>query len=224
MHCRLLVLIGLTATLVHGAAGIDVSTDFVSQYVFRGTSMRQGASLQPGFSYAFMGTARASFWTNLRLENSVSLTETNYALQWTWQNRSPAAVTLGGVYYDRARRHPLPKSAELFCGVDFQVTGSPAVYVWYDCDRRTGAYWELSASHHFLLPDYRGTFDLGAGLGFDTGRINGFQDGRLSLGLTRQVGEWRLRPSLDLHFPASTVDRGAHGFRPVFRFTASRSF
>ena len=220
----ILVLAGLLATVAFGAAGVDVSTDFVSEYVFRGVTMRQGASLQPSVAYSFLDTGRATVWTNLRLENSVSLSETDYSLQWTGVTRSPAAFTLGAVYYDRARRHPLPKTAELFAGVDFQVPGSPAVYAWYDCDRRTGFYWELSASHRFLLPDYRGTFDLSASLGFDTGRLNGFQDARLSFGVTRQVGEWRLRPSLDLHFPSSDADRGAHSFRPVFRLTASRSF
>ena len=65
---------------------------------------------------------------------------------------------------------------------------------------------------------------MGLGLGFDTGRINGFHDARLSVGFTREVGDWRLRPSVDLHFPARAVDPGADGLRPVFRFSATRSF
>lgn len=207
-----------------GAAGIDFTGDFVSEYVFRGVSQRQGVSIQPSLGYSILDNLEAAFWSNIRLEDSIAISETNYSLQWTWLNPSPAAFTLGGIYYDRGSSLPAPETMELFAGVDFAVTGSPALLVFYDFNNNPGAYWQLLGSHSFLLPDYRGTVDVSGSLGFDTGRINGFNDARVSVGVTRYLGDWRLRPAVDLHFPSDRADASANNFRPVFRFSASRSF
>lgn len=214
----------LTSPPALGAAGVELYTDFVSEYVFRGASRGQGTSVQPSLSYNIVDTVTASVWANLRLEGGLALSETDYTLQWTWLTTSPAAVTVGWVYYDTNRALLARETSELFAGLDLNLPGKPSLYVWYDYDTRPGVYWELSAAHRYLLPGYRGTIDLGAGLGFDTGRIGGFNDARLSLSFSRYVGEWRLTPGVDLHFPSSERDPGAHNFRPVFRFSASRSF
>ena len=192
--------------------------------VFRGRSMHQGVSVQPTLSYGILDSLKASFWSNFRLENSIALSETNYSLQWSWLNPSPAALTVGGIYYDRSSKTRLPKTAEVFAGVDFSVPGNPGVYAFYDCDRQVGTYWQVQASHRFVLPSHRGTVDLSAALGFDTGRVNNFQDARLSLGFTRHLGEWRLRPQVDFNFPSGSIDPGVHAFRPVFRVNIGRTF
>ncbi|MCC7495542.1 MAG: hypothetical protein IT204_24545 [Fimbriimonadaceae bacterium] len=212
----------LTAGPLGAAGSVDLTADFVSQYVFRGQSLRQGVSVQPTLHYDLLDNLSLALWANFRLANSLAVSETDYSVQWTALTLRPAALTLGGVVYDRGTNLGLRSTSELFGGLDFDVPGRPAVYLWYDCAQRTGLYAELSARQRWLLADYRGTVDLGAALGFDAGRVNGFHDARLSLGFTRHLGDWQLRPSVDLHFPAAAVD--AQGFQPVFRVSATRSF
>ena len=206
------------------AGALDLTTDFVSEYVFRGANQRQGVSIQPSVRYEIVDDLAATLWLNLRMEGSVAFTETDYSVQWTAVRGRPAAWTLGGIYYDRSNRLALPETTELFGGVDLDLPGSPSLYAFWDMDSNPGVYWELAADHQFLLPDYQGTIDLSASVGFDTGRINGFQSARLSLGFTRHLGDWQIQPSVDLHFPANATDPAANSFRPVFRFSASRSF
>ncbi len=207
------------------AAGtLDLTSDFVSEYIFRGASQRQGVSIQPSLRYEIVDDLAATLWLNLRMEGSIAFTETDYSLAWTALSSRPAAWTLGAIYYDRSNRLALPETTELYAGVDLDLPGSPSLYAFWDMDSNPGIYWSVAAGHRFLLPDYQGTIDLGASLGFDTGRLNCFQDARLSLGFTRHLGDWRIQPSVDLHFPAGAVDPGANGFRPAFRFSASRSF
>ncbi len=206
------------------SAGVDLMGDFASEYVFRGATQRQGASIQPSLRYSLVENVQASFWANLRLENSVALSETDYSLQWSWLDARPLTVTIGGIHYSRTRSLALPTTSEAYFGVDLDVDGAPSLYVFYDFDSRPGAYWDLSFAHRFLTPDYRGTIDLAVALGWDTGRVNGFHDARCTIGFSRRVGEWRLQPSVDLHFPSRRADPTANNFRPVFRFSASRSF
>ncbi|MBI2297559.1 MAG: hypothetical protein HYU66_01175 [Armatimonadetes bacterium] len=208
----------------HAAAGVDFVADIVSDYIFRGASQRQGTSLQPSLSYTIVDTVTASLWANVRMEGSVAISQTDYSLQWTWLNASPAQVTVGGVYYDRNSRLLARPTQEVFLGLDFDAPLKPSLYAWYDFGTNPGAYYELGAKHRFLLPDYRGTIELAGRLGFDSGRVNGFNDALLSVAFTRSVGDWRISPRLDFHFPAAAVDRGAHGFRPAFVLSASRSF
>ena len=136
---RLICLVALVARPCSGAAGVQTTVDFVSQYVFRGASQRQGASIQPTITYRLVDTLKLSLWSNVRLANAIAFAETDYAAEWTWLNASPASLTLGAVHYDRGRSVPLPTSTEVYAGVDFaKVPGQPALYLWYDLENRPG--------------------------------------------------------------------------------------
>jgi hypothetical protein len=214
----------LCAWRAPASTGIDLTTDFVSEYVFRGANMHQGTSVQSSLNYNLLDTLTASLWTNLSLEGGFALAETDYSLKWTWLHRTRAAFTVGAVHYDRSRAALGPETSELFAGVDLNVPGKPSLYAWYDWNNHPGTYYQLGLRHRFMLPDYRGTFDISGDVGFDSGRLNGWQDARVSLAVTRLVGDWRLSPALDLHLPARQTDPNAHHFRPVFRVSAARSF
>lgn len=223
---RLAILAALLALAARGETGIDATIDFVSEDVFRGASRGQGVSLQPSLAYNLLGPLTAGLWTNVRLGGSLAVTEAEYSLEWTWLTAQQTSFSAGWIYYDTysSRRPRAPETAELFAGLVVDVPGRPALYAFYDYRALPGVYWSLAASHRFLLPDYRGSIDLSGELGLDTGRINGFRDARVSVAFSRYLGDWRISPGIDLHFPANSIDPGANGFRPVFRVSATRSW
>ena len=197
--------------------------DFVSSYIFRGVDQHEGASIQGSLSYDLFDTVTASVWSNLRLADRIGLSELDYDLRWSYLTALRAKFVAGAVYYDYTsggRRD----SAELYVGAEWNVPAKPALYLYYDFLHRPRLYAEASVGHRFLLPGYQGTVDLSAALGFDSGRHNGFHTGRVSVGMTRLLGDWRLTPAVDLWFPSDAADPGANGFSPAFRFTVSRSF
>ncbi|MBI5831145.1 MAG: hypothetical protein HZB16_02410 [Armatimonadetes bacterium] len=202
----------------------DLTSDFVSDYVFRGANQRQGASIQTSLSYGLYDTLTASLWTNLRLEGAMALSETDYDLRWTYLSASRAKFTVGATYFDRNSALLGRETAEAYAGVEMHIPGRPSLYLYYDWLRNPGLYAEASVGHRFLLPGYKGTVDLSAAVGLDSGRTNGFQAGRLSVSVTRLLGDWRISPGVDLWFPSNAVEPTVHSFQPVFRFTASRSF
>lgn len=205
-------------------AGLDFNVDIVSEYVLHGASRGQGMSLQPSLRYNIVDTLTASLWSNVRLEGSLGVSETDYALDWAWARWAPAKLSAGWVYYDANRALVGPETAELFVGVDFDLPAQPSLYLWYDYDAYPGLFWDLGVKHQVLLPDYRGTVDLSGQLLFDTGRLNRYYSAALSVAVSRYIGEWRVSPGLELYFPTDAADPSGNGFRPVFRLSASRSF
>jgi hypothetical protein len=205
------------------ASSLEVTTDFVSEYVFRGVDYHQGTSLQTSLNYNILNSLTAAIWTNLRMENGFALTETDYSLQWRAITAGRAQATFGTLLYDRAASLG-GQTGELFAGVDINMPVKPSLYVYYDWHANPGAYFEGSLSHRFQLPNYKGSVDLSGTLGFDAGRINGYQNAKIAVGFTRFLGDWRLSPAVEVNFPARDVDPLANNCRPVFKFTASRSF
>lgn len=216
------LLVGLGAA--RAGTGVDLTTEFVSEYIFRGANQHQGASVQTSLNYNLVDTLTATMWTNIRLEQALALSETDYSLKWTWLPKSKAQLNVGGIYYQRNRALVGRETGEVFAGLDFDLPLRPSLYAFYDWDSHPGGYYQLGLSHKAMLPHYRGTFDTSLQLGLDSGDRNVFRAARLSLAITRMIGEWRIAPGVDLNFAASAVDPHAHAFRPVFRFAAARAF
>ncbi len=218
------VMVAVGLAPASASSRFDMTNDFVSDYIFRGANQRQGASIQTALSYGLYDTLTASLWTNLRLEGSMALSETDYDLRWTYLSASRAKFTVGATYFDRNSAVLGRETAECYAGVEMHVPGQPSLYLYYDWLRNPGLYAEARVGHRFLLPGYKGTVDLSGAVGFDSGRNSGFQAGRLSVSVTRLVGDWSISPGLDFWFPSNAIEPTAHSFQPVFRFTASRSF
>jgi len=199
----------LAVTVVAAAedgAGVSVTSDFFSKYVWRGQNVTDDWVWQPGVSITYEGLT-GGFWGNLDLTNeegeSGEFIEYDYYVDYSGQLTDVVGFSVGGIYYYFPGGDA---TTELYWGFSFDVPASPAITVYHDIDEVDGTYAAVSVGHSFENPgDLPFGVDLGATLGWGSSSYNksywGVNDAELNdltltLGLPFEVGPVSVTPTL----------------------------
>jgi hypothetical protein len=218
------VLVGLVATGCPAESKWEATADGAAygNYVFRGA--RRGplgiiASSYVAYTPCHTWSFHLDSWRWLQLANEAGIGEQRVTPWVEYRPSDLLELHAGYVHYDRRNQPGAlflgPDTNEAFAGVGLDLPCHPRLTAYYDDDNNVGTYVVGEVSH--TVDVGRGwEADLSASVGWDEGRVKGFNDAHLRAGLRYPFGErlW-LGPALDLWFPSNKVDAGADHFRPV---------
>ncbi len=166
------------------SVGFALTTDFYSQYIWRGQQLTDGYVFQPSFSVSF-DNFTAGIWGSMDLENvndsEHEFTEVDYYLDYSGQLTEGIGFSLGVIYYDFPNTD-FASTTELYWGLSFDVPLNPSLTVYHDIDEADGYYASLAVGHSFgkigeIGPDWEIGMDLGASLGYGDSSYNDFYFG-----------------------------------------------
>lgn len=134
---------------------LTLSTDVVSDYVFRGTNVFEGTAFQPfaGLTYALSeeDAIGGSIWGHIPGEsghrNGTKFVETDYTLSYE-HSFGPFSVGAGHVWYlyPDDGDEDLEETAEFFGSIGLDTFLSPRFAIYEDYDAFDMQYYELSLS------------------------------------------------------------------------------
>jgi uncharacterized protein (TIGR02001 family) len=202
---------GLTAT---------VSTDLLSQYIFRGVAMTSnGAVLQPALTLGYQGIA-LNIWGNADMstaEGKQKWTETDITLSYTREVIKNFSLTGGVTQYFLLTS---PRDAmEVFGGGSYAFPWFTVAFTTYkEFTYYPGWWFQLDFSKSVPLPYYGMSLELAATFGYlildnNNNALNqtfsDFEGGQVLAGLKIPLGKYlTVTPKVGLAFPLT--DAGSH--------------
>jgi hypothetical protein len=218
LWCVGTILLGMTAAAWAEAdeSGVEVGLtgDFFSKYIWRGQNVVDDWVFQPGASVSYKGIT-AAVWNNIDMTGEVvgkgSLTETDLSLEYA--NQVPGleklGYSVGVIYYSFLNTHSHP-TAEVYGGLNLDVSAQPAVRWYYDFDQIKGSYIQFSLGHKIEKlqswgEDGECDLEVGASMGLGTSGYNegyfgvdetALNDLTLTAGLPLCFGKLTVRPML----------------------------
>ena len=160
---------------------ISATSDFYSQYIWRGMRLDNDYVYQPGVSisgYGFDVSVWGSFDTDQNdglssdeIDTTVSYTYALEGLSLGGQDLAAISLSVGHVYY--AFPSPSTFSKEFFLGVAYDGFLAPSLTYYYDYSRASqgggdGTYLVLDLGHSIpLAEEYGVTLDLGGHVGYN---------------------------------------------------------
>ncbi len=199
---------------VQNAPSVIVSSDFLSEYIWRGQNVVDDWVAQPNVSLAYKGFT-GSIWGNLDLTGAFvdggEFNEFDYTLDYmaAVPGQDLLSFSLGVIYY-RFPNTVFKPTTELYGGLSAALPLSPAIKIFRDVDEIDGSYIQLSLGHTIeklqkWTEDCYCGLQLGAGLAYGTSSYNegyfglehgGFNDLTLSAALPICLGRWTIKPIL----------------------------
>lgn len=195
----------IAAAMVAGmaAAGVDVTMDFASAYVFRGVTLSDGPSFQPGIEASGLGLPEAyggvavGAWGACDLDDSYTGASSSTFQETDWYASYSLPAFVEGldlsVGYCEYSYGAGASDKEFNVGAGYSIVGIGLGATYYQGvggGIDTSAYGELSAGY-----DIEATEDLAVSLGARVGYADpasgtsGFADYDLSLGVNYALGE-----------------------------------
>lgn len=136
---------------------LGLTTDFNSDYIWRGLNLYDGTSIQPALDAKYnlgdMGTIGLNVWSHLSAEGGQSsaekFTEIDYTAHWDI-SMDAWSFSLGHIWYQYPRDSDgIEDSAELFASVSYDTMLKPTLKAFHDYDQYDNQYYELGFSHAF---------------------------------------------------------------------------
>jgi len=206
---------GLVASVA--TAGVDVTADFASAYVFRGATFNDGFVVQPGIEASGLGLPEAygavlvGAWGNFDVDDYGGTLDSSQFSEIDWY----AAYSLPGfvdgldlfvgfteyTYMDPTGAGGIPADKEVNLGAGYEIKGialGATAYLGVGGGINGNAYYDLSASYAYEVTDELelsagvliGYFDPNAG-------TSGLNDGVFDLGASYALGEiWSIGASV----------------------------
>jgi uncharacterized protein (TIGR02001 family) len=204
--CVAVVALGMTgAAWAEGDVSVEVTSDFMSKYVWRGQNVTDDWSFQPGVSATYGGLT-AGFWGALDMtdenDESGQFIEYDYYLDYSGQIDDTFGYSVGAIYYYFPGGDA---TTELYAGVSVDTIASPSLTVYYDIEEVDGAYVALGFGHSIESEELPCGIDLSANLGWGDSSYNdaywGVDDGELndltlSAAFPFEVGPVTVTPSV----------------------------
>lgn len=136
---------------------LGLTTDFNSDYMWRGFNLYDGTSIQPSldanYNLGSMGNIGLNVWSHLSAEGgqgaAEKFTEIDYTAHWdmafdAW------SVSVGHIWYQYPRNSDdIEDSAEVFASISHDCAINPTLKVFHDYDQYDNQYYELGFSHEF---------------------------------------------------------------------------
>ena len=176
---------GMTLAEEDAELGFEVTSDFVSEYIWRGQDLVDDWVFQPGVAVSY-GALTASFWGNMDMtdENGSNgeFSEIDLTLDYSGQvpGMDILGYSLGMINYDFPVNGSADDTTEVYAGLNLDVPASPAVTFYRDVDEtKDGLYISVGVGHSFenvfeLGPDTPVGVDIGATLGWANTAYNKF--------------------------------------------------
>lgn len=155
------------ATGDDGSVTANGSVGFYTDYMWRGSNLYDGTSIQPSVGLSFAtpdgGSIDGNVWAHLSGEGGKStatkFTEIDYTLSYT-KTYDAFSFSLGHIFYTFPEDSDgIVNSNEIFASVGLNTLLSPTLSVFHDYRAYDNQYYELGFSHTFE--------DLGLGEGFN---------------------------------------------------------
>ena len=195
----------------------SVSTDFLSQYIFRGVAnTSNGAVLEPSFTLGYQGIS-LNIWGNAdlspRAERSPKWTETDITLSYTREVIKNFSLTGGAVQYF------LPTAnfdaTEVFGGGSYAFPWLTVAFTTYrEFTHYPGWWFQLDFTKSVPLPYYGMSLELAATFGYlildnNNNALNNtfsdFEGGQVLAALKIPMGKYfTVSPKVGVAFPLST--------------------
>jgi uncharacterized protein (TIGR02001 family) len=196
-----------------------VSTDFLSQYIFRGVAnTANGAVMQPSLTLGYQGIS-VNIWGNADLSTKTDgrqkWTETDVTASYTREVIKDFSLTAGMTHYF------LPTAnfdaTEIFGGGSYNFPWLTVGFTAYrEVSYYPGWWFELDFSKSIPLPYYGMSLDLAASFGYlildnDNNALNQtFSDpgaGQILVDLKIPIGKiFSISPKVGVSFPLSTAE------------------
>lgn len=194
---------------------IEVTFDYVTQYVFRGQQLNPDPSFQPGANLGF-GNFTAMFWAgSLKLTgpygNEYEFAKVDLGLDYSEQFPGCESISysVGFLYYDYPSS-PVPDTVEIYGGLNFDAPLNPGFMVYLDVDEVKGPYIRFSLDHSFgeilQICNIPIGMEIGVGLGWGSDSYNEYywgvpqnslSDLSLSASFPFEVCGWTIRPGVN---------------------------
>jgi hypothetical protein len=193
---------------------ISVTTDFLSQYIFRGYALSSdGVVIQPAFVAGYKGFS-INVWGNLDTNeaesipnstHSASWNETDLTLSYTRTLIGDLSGKVGYIYYGTIHT---PDTMEGFAGLSYALPWLTVSVSGYREFYNLPAWWvELILSRNFKLPWYGMNVDTALSLGYLDKLFEDFADletGQISAALNIPIGKYLVvSPKIGFAFPLS---------------------
>lgn len=134
---------------------VDLNTSFLTDYMFRGVNLYDGASIQPSVGVNYdtgdYGSLSSSVWAHFSAEGEESagekFTEIDYTLSYAI-NFGKVGLSVGHLWYTYPRDSDgIDNSNELFASIEVDTFLTPTFSVFHDYDEFDAQYYELGISH-----------------------------------------------------------------------------
>jgi uncharacterized protein (TIGR02001 family) len=152
----------------------SVSTDILSQYIWRGMAYSQGSAvIQPSLTASYKGLSLniwGNFDTDAKFQNNPSKgakwTETDVTLSYTREIYGALSGTVGGIYYgyslDSVMNASVDDSVEVYAGLSYAFPWfTLAVTGYREVSHYPGWFLQFDLSRNFKLPCWDMSLDLG---------------------------------------------------------------
>lgn len=174
---------------------IDIYSDFVSHYVWRGMLLTDDPVWQPGATLS-MYDFSFDIWTNVDLTDinrpayDYHLSEVDYTLSYEMAVTDDLTIEAGGIYYTFPGTGA-DATTELYISAAYDILTQPTLTIYRDIDEIDGWYANFGIGHTFKLQEDLG-LSLGASLGwgdedYNTGYFGVNDSGLNDLGLNASL-------------------------------------
>lgn len=165
---------------------ISASIDYVTEYVFRGYSLAEGA-IQPGVEVSY-GGLYGGIWYSAPVENEdLYLDETDFYAGYGFDIAEGVSGDVGVTHYAYSGSQ-YDGTTEIYGGLSFDQPFSPSVYGYYDFDLEI---FTVEGSGGYSWPLAEATsLDLGVAVGAATGDDVDWQYGSVGLAVTQAFSEF----------------------------------
>ncbi|GGD13967.1 TorF family putative porin [Aquisalinus flavus] len=165
--------------------GVSASIDYVSQYVFRGYGLAEGA-IQPGVELSY-GGLYGGVWYSAPVENDeFYLEETDFYVGYGFALSETISADVGVTAYTYS--DDVDTTTEVYGGLSFDAPLAPSVYAYYDFDLEI---FTLEGSGGYSWPLAEATsLDLGFAAGFAQGDDVDWQYASVGLAVSQAFSEF----------------------------------
>lgn len=204
---------------------LSASTAFVTDYMWRGFNLYQGASIQPAVEGTYdlgeYGSVSASIWSQVPGKSGSShdnFWEMDYTAYYTY-TMDKLSFSFGHIYYTYPNRteSEIPSTGEFFGSIEVDTLLSPTFTMYHDYDEFDYQYYELGFSHAFEVDSLGKGFNLTpyATFGFASSAEGVYEnDGleQVTFGVSSEtnLGDITLTPSLN--YTAAVDDQADNSF------------
>jgi hypothetical protein len=162
-----MILLCSIATFAEDELNFNLSTDFYSQYVWRGQSVTDDPVIQPTISASYKNLTFSS-WGNLETtkvnDNRWKFTETDFTIDYSsyFSKEMPKiGYSFGLINYDFPNTD-FDNTTELYAGINVEMFLNPYMKVFRDIDEVDGTYVSVGVSES-LVWGLEGAASLGWG-------------------------------------------------------------
>jgi len=194
---------------------VEVTLDYVTQYIWRGQQLNPDPSFQPGVNLGF-GNFTAMFWAgSLRLTGSdgeeYGFVEVDLGLDYSdkFPDCKKISYSVGFFHYDFPNS-PVPDTVEIYGGLSFDAPLNPSLICYLDVDEADGLYLQFSLNHGFgeilRICNTPIGMEIGAGLGWGSDSYNKYywgvsqsslSDFSLSASFPFEICDWTISPGVN---------------------------